>query len=243
MLQKEKMTLETKTSILGKPKDFLTGNPKSDLNRELKISTTGSKQTFILDFDDFCSITPGYDLLKKLKEHFPKFKCTCFTTPFHIKYFKREVPVSKLKVWGKLVNELDWIEIAPHGFSHLRGEWLITDKKQIEIQLKAMQNLFTQIGIDYVKIFKAPFWEYTKEVEEVLTDYGYTLAIDRNNPVVRTNIPTYVWNWSMERPIPEYHTIKGHGHIHGTNNGLDVCYPNLLKLPRDAIFKFVSEYE
>ena len=210
----------------------------------LKSSMSGSnKQTFIVDFDDFSSVNPGYDLLLKLREHFPNFKTTLFTVPFSIKYFTKEVPLSKLKMWAKNVMEQsDWLEIAPHGFAHLKGEWLIEDKKRINIQLSAMENLFKQIGMKFVKVFKAPFWEYTKQVEEVLMERGYTLAVDRNRPLIRTPIDVYVWNWSIDEKIPEYHTIKAHGHIHGTNNGLNKCFPNLLKIPENSKFEFISEH-
>jgi len=211
---------------------------------ESKSSTGGSnKQTYILDADDFSSIRPGYELLLRLKEHFPKFKITLFTPAFHIKYFLKDVPMTKLEKWGRMVQEeSDWLEIAPHGFAHLRGEWMTNDRKQIDMQLNAMENVFKRIGLKIIKVFKAPFWEYTEEVEKALLDRGYILAIDRNNPVVRTDIKTYAWNWSIDEPIPKYHTIKGHAHIWGTNNGIDKCFANLLKIPQDSEFKFISEF-
>jgi hypothetical protein len=98
------------------------------------------------------------------------------------------------------------------------------------------------MGIDFAKVFKAPHWEISKEFEEVLAERGYVLAIDRNRPIVRANIPTYVWSWSIDEPIPNYPLVKGHGHVHLTNNGLDACLPNLLKLPTDIEFKTISEY-
>ncbi|MHA1749530.1 MAG: DUF2334 domain-containing protein [Promethearchaeota archaeon] len=208
----------------------------------LESSTSGSRQTFILDFDDFSPIKPGFDLLRKLKEHFPNFKCTLFTPAFNLKIFTKEVSLDKFKYWGRLVAEnQDWIEIAPHGFSHIRGEWQV-DRKQAEIQIKACENVFKQLGIKIVKIFKFPYWEGSKEAEEVLKERGYTLAIDRNNPVVYTDIPTYVFNWSIDEPIPDYPIVRGHGHIWLTSNGLDKCFPNLLKIPQNSEFKFVSEY-
>lgn len=205
--------------------------------------TLNDKQIFIIDFDDYSPIKPGHELLVKLKEHFPNFKCTCFTPAFNLKVFTREVSIEKFKQWGKLVAECqDWIEIAPHGFAHLRGEWLTKDKKQLEIMIKATENVFKQLGIKFVKIFKAPHWEISKEGEEVLKERGYILAIDRNRPVIHTDIPTYVFNWSIDEPIPQYPIVKGHGHIWGTPNGLDRCFPNLLKLPQNAEFLTVSEY-
>ena len=203
---------------------------------------SGLNKTYVLDFDDLGSTRKGYGFLLKLKEHYPNFKCTCFTVPFSFGYFIKDVPIKRLKDWGKMIAEQDWLEIAVHGFAHLKGEWLLTDKKQIEIQIKAAENVFKKIGVDFVKVFKAPFWEYSKEVEEVLRDRGYVLAIDRNNPIVRTDIENYVFNWSIEEPMPKYHLLRGHGHMFGTPNGLDKCYTKLLKMPQDAKFMFISEY-
>jgi hypothetical protein len=42
--------------------------------------------------------------------------------------------------------------------------------------------------------------------------------------------------------MPKYHTVKGHGHIWLTNNGLDRCFPFLLTMPQNARFLTVSEY-
>ena len=202
-----------------------------------------NKHLFWTLIDDYSPIKPGHDLLVKLKEHFPNFKCTCFTPAFNLKIFTKEVSVEKFKEWGKLVAENgDWIEIAPHGFAHLRGECLEQDRRKWETMILAIENVFKQLGIKFAKVFKAPHWEISKTGEEVLKERGYTLAIDRNNPVVHTDIPTYIFNWSIDEPIPDYHTVKGHGHIWLTPNGLDKCLPNLLKIPQDAQFKFISEY-
>jgi len=199
--------------------------------------------TFIIDLDDFSSLKPGEVQLTKMKEHFPDFKVTLFTTPFDKKYILNQAPVQKLYDWGKLVEaNKDWMEIAVHGFAHERGECMVKDKKEAEILIKAAENVFKKIGVSFVKIFKAPFWEMNEPFEQVLHDMGYVKAIDRNNPIVHTDIPTYTWSWSIETPIPDYHTVKGHGHVVGTNNGIDKELPNLLKLPIDTDFQFISEY-
>ena len=216
-----------------------------DLKMDLKNSTIGlskNRQKFYLDFDDFSSVVPGFDLLKKMKEHFPNFKCTLFTVPLAMQYFLKHLPIEKLKEWGKLVGDIDWIEIAPHGFAHQRGEWMTKNKKKIMTTLKATENLFKFLGIDFVKIFKAPYWELSKEAEEILKDEGYILAVNRNKPQIYTDIPTYVFNWSIEDKIPEYPVIKGHGHMSGTKNGIERCYPNLLKIKQNSEFGFISEY-
>lgn len=184
----------------------------------------------------------GFNFLQKLKDHYPDFKCTLFTVPFHYRYYTREMKIAKLEEWAKLVRGIDWIEMAPHGFAHIRGEWLMTNKKLILTSIKAMENLFKRLELNFIKVFKAPHWELSKETEEILNERGYTLAIDRNNPKTFTNIPTYIFNWSTEDKIPSYHTIKGHGHMWDTPNGLNKCYYNLLRIPVDAEFKFISQY-
>ena len=201
-------------------------------------------QTFILDFDDLSFTKPGIEYLHKMKEHYPDFRCTAFTPAFDIGVFMKKVSIEKFKQWGELLQETkDWIEIAPHGFAHLRGECLTDDRQKWETLLNAIEHTFEQIGVDFVKVFKAPYWEISKVGEEILKERGYVLAIDRNNPKTLTDIPTYVWNWSIdEMPIPKYHTIKGHGHVYLTNNGLDSCLPNLLKIPKGTKFITVSEY-
>jgi len=202
----------------------------------------------VIDFDDYSATHPGHHLLLKLKEHFPNFKCTCFTPAFSLAVFFRKMEVEKFKEWGKIVAaNSGWIEIAPHGFSHLKGEMLTKDKKRAEMIIKAIENLFGQLGIPFVKIFKAPHWQISPAAEEVLKERGYVLAIDRNKPTVHTDIPTYVWNWDIKDvPFPKhYPVIKAHGHIWttpGIVNGLDECLPNLLQMPQNAKFQFISEY-
>lgn len=216
-----------------------------ELHQEIKQEVNQEvKQTFIFDFDDLSPTMPGFDLLRKLKEHYQNFRCTCFTPAITKGLLERKLTPEKFKSWGKLIRETEWLEVAPHGFAHIRGEFLTTDKKKLKTMLDAIENTFAKVlEIPYVKVFKYPYWEGSKEAEELLKERGYTLAIDRNNPVVFTDIPTYIWNWSIDdMPIPRYHTIKAHGHIHLTNNGLDSCYPNLLKLPQTAEFKTIGEH-
>ena len=202
------------------------------------------KQTFIIDLDDFSATTPGTDLLLKLKEHYPNFKCTCFTPAFHGGLMNKKVTKEKFLEWGELVRNNNWIEIAPHGFAHSMNEWMITDKKILRMMLLATENCLGKVlKIPFVKVFKFPHWRGSKEAEEVLLENGYTLAIDRNHPETHTDIPTYVWSWSIDNmPIPKYHTLKSHGHIWLTSNGLDTCYGNLLKIPIDSRFLTISEY-
>jgi len=200
------------------------------------------KIKFILDFDDFAPVMPGMDNLLSLKEHFPNFKCTCFTSAFSMSIITRQIDVSKMKEWFGLVKQYPWIEIAPHGFVHQKGEGMTKDAKSSEIFVTAIENLFKENKINFVKVFKAPFWEMSEHLEKELFKRGYTIALNRDDPMSYTDAPKYVYNWSIDEPIPDYHTIKGHGHVYGTNNGLNFCLPNLLKIPQSAEFLTIGEY-
>lgn len=206
------------------------------------MSSGKIKQKFILDFDDLSPTSPGLDQLQKMKEHFPTFKCTCFTPAFNPQILTRNITTNKMKEWFKLISDYDWIEIAPHGFIHEKGECMVKDKQAGLIMIDAIENIFTEAGVNFIKVFKAPYWLWNKQFEEALYERGYTVAIDRNNPQSFTDAPKYVWNWSIDNPIPEYHTIKGHGHVYGTNNGIDICLPNLLRIPQSAEFLTIGEY-
>jgi hypothetical protein len=105
-----------------------------------------------------------------------------------------------------------------------------------------IEGVFKESGTPFVKVFKAPYWQMSKEFEQVLYERGYTVAIDRNNPLFYTPALKYVWNWSIDEPISDYPIIKAHGHMHETKNGLDTCLPNLLKIPTDVEFQTIGEY-
>jgi len=126
------------------------------------------KQKFILDFDDLMPVTPGLDHLISMKEHYPNFKCTCFTPAFNAGIFRKQLNVKKFQEWYKMIHEYDWIEIAPHGFVHQRGECLMKDKKIINKMIDTIEGVFKQSETKFIKVFKAPFWEMSKEFEEVL---------------------------------------------------------------------------
>jgi len=199
------------------------------------------KQTIILDLDDLMPITPGLDHILSMKEHYPNFKCTCFTPAFCSLVWKRQLDVNKVKAWFEMLKQYPWIEIAPHGFVHERGECMVGRKEAIKM-IDTIEMVFRESKTPFIKVFKAPHWEMSKEFEEVLHERGYTIAIDRNNPVSYTNAPKYIWNWSIDEPIMDYPIIRAHGHMHGTNNGLDTCLPNLLKIPTDVEFQTIGEY-
>lgn len=226
------------------------------------------EKTVVLSLDDYCLSKLPFDNLLPLKEHYPNLKVTLFTIPYD-NGLERRVTIDKLIEWAELTKSFDWIEIAVHGFAHIQEEFNV-DKNEAEALIQGAENMFSsftvtkprkwiwfgpdwlkkrkeriELNIPHSKIFKAPRWQCSKEAYEVLRDHGYTVAVDRNQPVPDTkDLKKYIYNWSIEEPIPDaYKVIKGHGHIAaGMANDLDRCYGNLLNLPTDARFLFLSEY-
>lgn len=220
----------------------------------------------VLDFDDFSLSAPNFDRLLKLKEYFPNFKVTLFFYPYDETMFAGIASIDKYVEWTQMVKKhLDWIEIAAHGFGHQVTEF--QDRKMTEKTLLAFDKMTTEIvykksqawlpwkkkekisiGLPYAKIVKGPKWQVGEEAYEYFKENDWLVAVDRNQ--ARPNIKdlrTYVYNWSIEEEPPlEYKIIKGHGHLTNTTpNSLswEHCFLNILKLPADIEFLFISEYD
>lgn len=222
----------------------------------------------VLELDDYCVSNLPFDQLTSLKEHYPNLKVTLFTIPYDMNLQTR-FTVDKLEEWAELTKKFDWIEIAVHGFNHEQEEFILPYDKATK-RLKAAEKILSEftttevrkniwfgpdwmkkkkrkikLDIPYVKVFRAPRWQMSKEAYEAVRDMGYTVCTDRNQP--KPDIPgmrQYRFNWSIEEPFPQdLEVVKGHGHIAANmDNDLHVCYQNLLTMPADAEFMFVSEY-
>ena len=203
---------------------------------------------FHLELDDFGLLMPGLDDLLRIKQHYPDFKMTCFTVPFPKEFFykpnQKHFSREKYRKWAEIVNSYDWIQVAMHGFGHSHFEFDCTYEKA-DTMLKAAENLWDEVGLKYVKIFRAPYWQYSYDAIHALKDRGYVVAIDRNNPrPVPPGTKVYIYNWSFEEPLPGDPIIKGHGHFTGRNkNNINDTLGNILHhLPRNSEFIFISEY-
>lgn len=202
----------------------------------------------VMDVDDFGFLLPGYDDLLALKKSFTDFKITAFTIPLPKEFYEEEnakqFSIEKYKKWAAIVNEQKWIEVAIHGFSHTHNEMEASYQKTLDT-LKATENLFAQIGLEYSKIFKAPYWQYSWDSLVALRDAGYTVAIDRNHQrPVPDGLPIYIYNWSFEETLPEGNEIKGHGHFTGRNaNNIGDTLGNILHhLPAETPFLTIGDY-
>jgi len=201
--------------------------------------------TICLDLDDFSILNNRLDLLLRLKESYPKLKVTLFTIPYDLPYEKdvsaRIVRDNTLKA---IKRNLDWMQIVPHGLVHMDREFEKCDYKTMkEYVIPAIDEVFKKDDIPYEKGFKAPFWLWNKEVVRALDDMGWWGAVDRKNDVIKPK-RYYMYSHSIDEPFSKSNNemLKLHGHITaGNQNYIEKCFPNLLKMPTDAEFKFASE--
>lgn len=213
------------------------------------------KKTFVLDFDDLEIGKPGLDLIFKLKEHYPKLKISLFFVPLAEMVLSRQITTKEYRAWIDELKKLDWVELLPHGVTHQQGEMMVRttqkgkevplDYKNANLYLDVVEHTYKDLGLPLKKIWKSPHWLSSPATCKALWDRGYTIAVDPNQPMpVGGNV--YVYNWSVEFKYQskywDYDVVKGHGHMYGKiNNAIHKCLNNLLSIPPDAEFKFVSE--
>jgi predicted deacetylase len=202
-------------------------------------------KTICLDFDDFSVLNNRLDLLLRLKESYPNLKISLFTIPFD---FVNEKEVSgrilRDKTLEKIKEQLDWLEIIPHGLVHAPREFENCNYETMKLSMKAIDEAFKKDGLPYVKGFKAPQWLWNKDVVKALDDEGWWGAIDKNNPNMVSTKRYYVYTHSISEmySLSNLEIIKLHGHITPyENNYIERCFTNLFKMPTDAEFKFASE--
>jgi hypothetical protein len=202
----------------------------------------------VMDVDDFGFLMPGYEDLMRLKRMYPNFKITAFTIPFPHQFFypgnRDQFTTEKYKKWAKIVREHDWIEIGLHGLYHVHRECEGSYAKMMTL-LTACENMADELGLPHAKIFKAPYWQYSYDALVALKDRGYLAAIDRNHPrPTPRGLDTYLYNWSLEEPIPDAAIVKGHGHFTGRNtNNLNDALANVMHyLPKETQFMTIGEY-
>lgn len=200
----------------------------------------------VVDLDDFSPTKPGMEYLTMIREHFPNFKVTLFTPALDQAFVFKKTTEDKVKEWASIVRGLDWIEIAPHGLIHMKGE-LVGSRDKIDTLINAVEEAFERKWeLPYQKIWKSPYWETSPTGYEALRDKGYIVAVDKNQPLPTVEgLKMYVYDESIADPLPQDKTVvKYHGHIGGDYppNDISTCMEQLLDMPTDATFLFVSEY-
>ncbi|MHB8483958.1 MAG: DUF2334 domain-containing protein [Nitrospiria bacterium] len=197
-----------------------------------------------LDFDDFSLENNNFFYLKQLKELYPDIKFSMFYIPVDQQYKARLMDLQREAVRNEIANAVKegWMELIPHGLMHIFGEFKNASYEDMEIVLKAYEEHFKELDVPYVKGFKAPNWLMSTEAIRCLNDKGWFLAIDRNQPETLKAKRNYVYNWSIDEPFPKLKLVKGHGHISEPSlNSISLSFKNLVKIPHDYKWVFVSE--
>lgn len=205
-----------------------------------------------LDFHDLSLGNTNMYYVEKLREQYPDFKVSMFYIPVDSNYqIMPEMQEESKKLIQKAVRE-GWMELIPHGLTHVFKEFEKVDAKTMELVLKAYEEHFKELELPYVKGFCPPHWIISKEAIKVLDDHGWWLAVDRNQPDMPRAKKSYEYNWDIANPFPdeargiyEEHPadiVMGHGHISlPSRNSITETFINLTRIPAEYKWVFVSE--
>jgi hypothetical protein len=201
-------------------------------------------RTISLDLHDGSILRTRYDLLDILKEHFPKLKVSLFWIPYDYIFEMGQIRTLREDKLQEIKKRFDWIELIPHGISHLEYEFAKCSCEVMEMYVNNIEKEFTKDGLTMVKGFCAPNWLWTQDCVDVLNEHNWFGATDRNQPDMIKPRRNYIYTHSIAEPFWEEkeQDLRLHGHIDGvSDNDLEKCIVNMMKMPRDAEFKFVSE--
>ena len=168
-----------------------------------------------------------------------------FTVPFDANYeLDLQARIFKKKAVEMLKKNLDWVQIIPHGLTHMQDEFLRADKDSTRLALKAIDEIFTKDKIPYEKGFKPPYWRWNQDVVDVLNEEGWWGAIDERLPMLKTK-KFYKYDFLIHEPfwLSEKDVVRIHGHIDGkSDNDIEKSFLYLMKMPSDVEFHFVTDY-
>jgi hypothetical protein len=168
-----------------------------------------------------------------------------FYIPADAQFGGRLMPEMKEEAKKLIVDAVNagYVELIPHGLTHIPREFENASYDDMAMTLKAYEEHFKELGVPYVKGFKAPYWLMSKEALKCLDDNDWWLAIDRNQPDCPKAKRNYVYSWDIKDLFPkEQEHVRGHGHISlPSANNLPDCIPNLSRIPQDYTWRFISE--
>jgi len=184
-----------------------------------------------LQIDDVTpeSVERSENVLVKLKEHFPKFKATLFVVP-------KKCSLEWLKQFKEKHN---YVQLAVHGENHEFSE--CTDWNSAHT-IKVL-NKANETGC-FVKIFKAPRWNYNVEVYEALKQSGWKVIVGPNQqPAVPEGLINFTFNWKINQELPpENLDIFALSHMSPeSDNDINKCLENLMKFSPDTDFGFYDD--
>lgn len=172
-----------------------------------------------------------------------------FTVPFD---YLREASTNRImreEALEEIKKNLDWIQIIPHGLTHMRGTFGEVERADYytmrDLILPAINDAFGRDGLPYVQGFKAPYWQWNDDVVRALDEAGWWGADDRNQPQMPHTKRRYTYTHDLTEPFWEStnDTLLVHGHIDGVSaNDLEKCFLNIFKLPVDTQWKFATDF-
>ncbi len=197
-----------------------------------------------LDLHDFSVLNNRIDLLLKIKEHYPGFKVSLFTIPFDVAYEVGTQRIYHQAALAKIKENLDWMQIIPHGLTHMTAEMGTCDYKLFKKVIASIDEAFNKDGLPYEKGFCAPYWLWNKDVVRVLDKEGWWGAMDRNQPDMLSTKRFYKYSHSLDEPFYKSNldTLKLHGHIGSSDNDLEKCFLNIFKLPTDTKWCYITDF-
>jgi hypothetical protein len=173
----------------------------------------------IFDFDDFHETNNRYDLLWRLKEINPEFRCTLFAVP----------ALGSTDFWDGVP---DWCELAVHG-------WLHPDPYECcNWEYERMADLIDVIDDEYpwfVRGYKAPGWQISNGCYQALLDRDWWVADQHLEDARRPKgLRTYFYEDGEDR---------WHGHIQDWgSNGMNETWGELsARVGAATSFQFASE--
>jgi len=194
-----------------------------------------------LDLHDFSATNNRLDLLLRLKREYPNFKVSLFTVPEE----KGDWGATLIRSESleKIKENLDWIQIIPHGIRHDGSEVKVWDYHFTkEIAIPYIEKVFAKDDLPFEKGFCAPHWRWNNEVVKALNDLDWWGAVDPRQPLMPCPNKFYKYSHVIDAPFPTEGEVKLHGHIYGTKNDLGLCFKNLLTIPLSAEWHFVTDF-
>jgi len=176
---------------------------------------------YTCDFDDFCDATLAeISYLSKLKTLYPSLEVTLFTIP------ARTSPstIEEAKLLGP------WLQLAPHGWFHTRGECLGWTSEEAEDKILAAKEM----GID-APLFKAPAWLVDDETYKACAKLDYTICTHKDFRVVGVPIKEFIYN-HQDGKVKRVRAVHGHLTPVSGNYIVDMIKAGQLTFHDDATF-------
>lgn len=173
----------------------------------------------VIDLDDFHNNNHRLDLLHKLRDINPLFKCTVFAIP-------------KLCTPDFLLSLPHWIEVCPHGEYHPTPteceHWGYTQSYHY---LESLEKDPYQ----WPHIWKSPGWQTSPELYKALADRKWAIA---DHPDGYRKRPTEMAYYDFSKQPGGWH-----GHIQNVcGNGLEESFTQLQeRVANELEFRWVSK--